>query len=137
MPANPRPNAIGVGIDVERVDRFRREMPSSTLFFSRVFTTGEREYCTSKADPSVHFAGIYAAKEAAYKAASGLAKGKLSMTKFEVVHSRNGAPKIRYNGNRGIPGRVVVKVSISHTTEEAAAIALALLSGARTAPGHE
>jgi holo-[acyl-carrier protein] synthase len=128
---------MSVGIDVERVDRFRREMVSSSLFISRAFTKSEREYCMSKADPCIHFAGIFAAKEAAYKAASGLAKGKLSIMQFEVVHGRNGVPRIRYTGTESEPKRIVIKISVSHTTEEAAAVALALLPSVRPHPGHE
>jgi len=94
MPANPGLNAMGIGIDVERVVRFKRKMGSSRLFFSRTFTKGEREYCMSKADPYIHFAGVFAAKEAAYKAANELTRGRLSVTKFEVTHGRNGAPRI-------------------------------------------
>jgi len=136
MPAKQPLSTMGVGIDVERVVRFRKIARTSRLFFSRTLTDAEREYCMSKADPYPHFAGFFAAKEAAYKAAGGLSKARLSMTKFEVVHGRDGAPRIKYNGTEPEP-KLVVKISISHTTEEAAAIALALIPGALIAPGHE
>jgi len=120
---------VQIGVDIERVERFRTELRSSSHFFSRAFTPGEVEYCMSKADPSIHFAGTFAAKEAANKAVCALTTKKVPITSFEVAHRRNGVPVVRYTGKNAETRKIEIRISVSHTTEDAVAIALAELHG--------
>jgi phosphopantetheine--protein transferase-like protein len=115
----------GIGVDVESVVKFRKALHTSKGFFPRTFSKREIEYCMSKDDPAVHFAGMFAAKEAAYKAANNLLTGKVDITRFEISHDDRGMPivKCNYEGNR--QNLLEMKVSISHTLEFAVALAFA------------
>jgi phosphopantetheine--protein transferase-like protein len=120
---------MGIGIDIVSVGRFRREEGSPNRFLSRTFTRREVAYCKSKADPPVHFAGTFAAKEAAFKAVRVLHKGRLDITDFEVSHRSDGLPEVTYVGADAALGNVVVSVSVSHSKEDAVAVALSFMRG--------
>jgi holo-[acyl-carrier protein] synthase len=116
----------GIGIDIESVDRFRKEVHSSGRLLSTAFSKREQRYCLSKADPAVHFAGTFAAKEAALKALSGLGIGRFVIMGFEVRHDRSGRPSLGYLGRNASALRdVEIKISISHTAADAVAMAVA------------
>ena len=58
-----------VGVDLIEIDRVRRALERhGERFKSRCFTEAERAYCDSKPNPSQHYAGRFAAKEAIGKA---------------------------------------------------------------------
>jgi phosphopantetheine--protein transferase-like protein len=118
---------LGIGIDIESVDRFRKELRSSSRLISKVFTEGEIAYCMAKADPPVHFAGCFAAKEAAFKAFNSLHAGRFVITDFEVLHGRDGAPRIKRTASKAWGKSVDVEVSVSHTALTAVAAALAIV----------
>jgi phosphopantetheine--protein transferase-like protein len=118
---------LGIGIDVERVDRFRNEMQASSRFLSSAFTERERAYCMAKADPSIHFAGTFAVKEAAFKALNGLHLGRMVITDFEVSHGGDGAPRVKHTGAKAERREVDIKVSVSHTADIAVAVVVAVL----------
>jgi phosphopantetheine--protein transferase-like protein len=114
-----------VGIDIERVDRFGKR-DSSQRFFSRNFTRKEIAYCMSKATPSHHFAGTFAAKEAVLKAVDGLTARRLGASSFEISHRENGVPIVTYSGSQPEIEGIEIRVSISHTAEYAVAVAIAM-----------
>ena len=105
----------GAGIDLIEVARFRG-LTRDDAFLLRTFTIHELEYCFSYADPAPHLAGHFAAKEAAWKS---LQTTEYPFTELEVRHSDVGAPYIERNGER-----LPVHVSISHTADIAAAVAV-------------
>jgi holo-[acyl-carrier protein] synthase len=119
---------IQIGIDIERVERFKKEPRSSSNFFSRIFTPRELEYCMSKSNPAIHLAGTFAAKEAAFKAVRSFYSGRISIIDFEISHTRDGAPRLRYAGPEDGMKTISINLSVSHTTESAVAVALALIS---------
>lgn len=97
-------------------------------FMRRVFTDGEIEYCTRRRFPASHFAGRWAAKEAAMKAlGTGHARGVL-WRDIEVVR-RGGPPQLQLHGAAARhAARLGVKraiVSITHC--ETLAIAQVML----------
>ncbi|MBN2035823.1 MAG: holo-ACP synthase [Chitinispirillaceae bacterium] len=60
---------IGIGTDIASIARMRSMIKRyGCRFLERVFTRSEIAYCTRMADPAVHFAARWAAKEAFYKA---------------------------------------------------------------------
>lgn len=60
---------LSIGNDIVEVGRIADLMARrGSRFIERCFTPAEIEYCRSKAEPAVHFAGRWAAKEAVYKA---------------------------------------------------------------------
>lgn len=111
-------NLIGVGIDIEEVGRFRKlPFKKNSEFYQKIFTDREIEYCLSKSDPAQSFAVRFCAKEAISKALSReFARAK----EIEILTDKKGAPWVKINGKK-----VTVKISLSHTTAYAAAIAIA------------
>jgi len=118
----------GIGIDIESVERFRNDVRTSSRLLSTAFSKREREYCLSKADPAVHFSGTFAAKEAVLKALSGLGIGSHVVMGFEVHHDRSGRPYVKYyvKNTRSLRG-VEIRIAISHTTDNAVAVAIAII----------
>ena len=59
---------IGVGIDLVEINRFK-ERPYSTnqLFYTKIFSKDEINYCLKFSDSYRHFAGKFALKEALMK----------------------------------------------------------------------
>jgi holo-[acyl-carrier protein] synthase len=113
----------GVGIDIVEVARIERALNRfGQRFLQRVFTPGERDYCSRKAHPSQSLAARFAAKEAVLKAmGTGLSAG-ISWTDVEVVNSQSGKPEVRLSPAllRKI-GNKKILLSISHTKELAIA----------------
>lgn len=113
--------ACSVGIDLEEVLRWE-----GALRLDALFTPAEREYCEAKARPARHYAGLWCAKEAAFKALSG--QVRVNLRELEVIHLPDGAPCIQFL--RPVPAGVAERLSISvtHTPTLAAAVAIYLHS---------
>jgi holo-[acyl-carrier protein] synthase len=92
------PNIIGMGLDATEIDRIADMIGRyGDRFLRRIFTDGEIAYCTRRRVSSVHFAGRFAAKEAAMKAlGTGHSQGVL-WRDIEVVR-RGGPPQLRLHG---------------------------------------
>lgn len=94
-----------VGIDVESVHRFEAANP-------RLFTDAERDHCQGRAES---LAGVWCVKEAVVKA---LARWRaVSVREVEVTYDGE-RPVVHIEGFE-------IEVSISHTGEHAAAVAIA------------
>jgi len=106
---------------------------SGERFKHRVFTEGEIRYCEGKADPALHFAARFAAKEAASKAlGTGFSEG-IGWQEIETVNQGNGAPTIvlhRKAAERAeTMGVGVMMVTLTHTADMAAASVVAVAKG--------
>ena len=116
---------IGLGLDatdipriVATIDRF------GDRFLRRIFTPGEISYCTRRRQPAIHFAGRFAAKEAAMKAlGTGHSRGVL-WRDIEVVR-RGGPPQVQLHGGAGrrfaAMNGATSLLTITHTDELALA----------------
>ena len=111
-----------IGIDIENIERFKN---LNTHLIERVFTKNEIEYCKSHANPHIHFAGMWCAKEAVVKALNDLS---LAVSEIEILHKSSGAPYInitsklqQYFDAKNIKN---IHISISHTDTLATAIAM-------------
>ena len=111
-----------VGIDIEEIKRFKK---LTDHFIERIYTKNEIEYSLKKANPHIHFAGIWCAKEAVVKCLSGL---NLIVKKIEILHKENGQPFVKvtdeikkYFEKEKIKN---IHISISHTNKIATAIAI-------------
>lgn len=89
----------GVGIDLVRIERFRRFVQEKKHgLLERLFTAGEQGYALEKRDPSPHLAARFAAKEAYLKALGlGLREG-IGWHDMEVVNDALGCPSLRLSG---------------------------------------
>jgi holo-[acyl-carrier protein] synthase len=106
---------VGLGIDVVEIARIERAMQRPG-FVRRILTPREREFSVSPAQ----VAGRWAAKEAVYKSL-GL---ELGWQQVEIIPDEVGAPSVWIDSQNFDPGRLKVKVSITHERSYAAAIAL-------------
>ena len=93
-------------------------------FLDRVYTKVEQDYCQTKANPQIHYAGRFAAKEAVMKAimSSGFQK-PISFKSIEIRSGDNGEPIVNLN----LPCHGKCRVSISHTESHAIASAIYIL----------
>jgi holo-[acyl-carrier protein] synthase len=115
-----------VGVDLEEVIKFEEALKNNKQFFTRTFSKREIRYSNSKAGPARHFAGTFAAKESVVKAVGQLVGGPTNVTDFEIVRSRRGVPSVEWLSPKVRPKALEIRVSISHTTHYAVAVALAM-----------
>src|SRR5918998_2008605 len=92
-------NIIGIGMDATEIDRIESTIARyGERFLRRVFTDGEIAYATRRRNPAPHFAGRFAAKEAAMKAlGTGHSQGVL-WRDIEVVRAPGGPPQLQFHG---------------------------------------
>jgi holo-[acyl-carrier protein] synthase len=129
MTAGPIP--LRHGVDLVAIEEFRAVMARHASFEERVFTAGERAYCLAQADPAVHFAARFAAKEAVLKALGagiGAVGIDRALGEVEVVREA-GSPRVVLAGR---PARIArrlgcrgLALSLSHTREHALASVVA------------
>ncbi len=89
----------GIGIDVIQNERIRDSIQRfGSRFLNRIYTEGEIEYCNKCANPEVHYAARFAAKEAAFKAlGTGWASG-VKWKDVEVKRLPSGKPELHLHG---------------------------------------
>jgi len=92
---------IGLGLDATDIPRIADTIERyGERFLRRIFTDGEMTYCMRRRVPAVHFAGRFAAKEAAMKAlGTGHSRGVL-WRDVEVVR-HGGPPQLQLHGGAG------------------------------------
>ena len=91
-------NILGLGLDATDIDRIADTIERyGERFVRRIFTDGEVAYCVRRKVPAIHFAGRFAAKEAAMKAlGTGHSHGVL-WRDVEVVR-HGGPPQLQLHG---------------------------------------
>ncbi len=115
----------GIGLDLVDVARLGRilESPAAERFLARVYTEGERAYCSPRRDRALHLAARFAAKEAASKAL-GVPAG-IRFLDVEVVRE-GAAPGLALRGVAAEAARAAgvsrVHLSLSHDGGVAAAV---------------
>jgi holo-[acyl-carrier protein] synthase len=92
---------IGLGLDATDIPRVTATLERfGERFVRRIFTRGEIAYCSRRRVPAIHFAGRFAAKEAAMKAlGTGRSHGVL-WRDIEVVR-HGGPPQLQFHGGAG------------------------------------
>ena len=119
---------IHQGLDLVELSKFKEVLQRNSEFVHDIFTEQERAYCESMKDPTLHFAGRFAAKESYAKAlGTGFSGGGIDhlFQEIEVTSSPSGRPEISV---RGWAAKMAKKrkirqssVSISHTAHYAVA----------------
>ena len=108
---------ITCGTDIIEIERIKENIENiGEKFLKRVFTDKEIEYCESKkVQKYQHYAGRFAAKEAAFKAISKILKDKYSVCwkDFEVINNEQGRPYLTLY-NVDTTKIESIDVSISH-----------------------
>ena len=110
---------IGIGIDTIQNDRIRESIKRfGARFLNRIYTETELQYCNGCADPAIHFAARFAAKEAAFKAlGTGWAAG-VKWKDVEVQRLASGKPELFLYGEAleraTAMGATKLHVSLTH-----------------------
>ena len=121
---------VGLGVDLVEIDRMRAILKRTRRFRERIFTPLEIEYCEGHADPAIHFAARFAAKEAAVKAlGTGFADG-IGYADVEVTNNAKGRPVLMLHRKAAEKaeemGVTDTPLSISHTDNDAVACVIAI-----------
>ena len=107
---------IGIGTDIESIDRFK-DIDDS--FLNKIFTKNEIDYCFSKKNAAPHLAARYAGKEAVVKALNSMDEVNIDYKGIEILNNEKGVPVVKLN-NKNI-GDFQVKISLSHCEDKALA----------------
>ena len=124
-------NIIGLGIDATDIDRIADAIERyGDRFLRRLFTEGEVRYCTRRRVPAIHFAGRFAAKEAAMKALGTGHSQEVLWRDVEVVRG-GGPPQLQFHGGAARRFAAIGAHSslLTITHSEALALAQVLLLG--------
>ena len=116
-------NNLGIGVDIENIDRFTGpDRTQDSSFLNKIFTRNELEYCFSKKISAQHLAVRYCAKEAVVKALASLNRTNLNYRDIEIVNKKSGIPEVRIEK----PGfdDLQIKLSLSHCADKAIAFAV-------------
>jgi holo-[acyl-carrier protein] synthase len=120
---------LGVGIDIIEVARIRSSYERfGERFVNRILLANEIAYCLSHKVPAPFLAARFAAKEAISKAFGTGIGAQLGWQDMEVGRKESGEPfVILHGGGKKLleerKARVVL-ISLSHTQEHAAAVAI-------------
>lgn len=109
--------SVSCGIDIIEIDRVKECIESvGERFIEKIFTDKEIQYCESrKGQKYQHYAGRFAAKEAAFKAISKILDNKYSVSwkDFEIIDDEQGRPYLNLY-NIDTEDIDCIDVSISH-----------------------
>ena len=118
-----------IGIDILRLGRLRPlDGQWDDPFFRRTFTASEQQHCQAQPQPLMAYAGMFAAKEAVFKALA-LPPDQVRLQHIEVSHGENGEPLVTLlpplDSMAAEKGITHIALSISYETDMAAAMAIA------------
>ena len=118
---------LGIGTDIIEVSRIRQALERyGERFVRRLFTVAEMEYCSARKNAALHYAGRFAAKEAAFKAIGRGWGGDVSWKDVEITNLPSGKPQITFHGKalELVTEKMMVRafVTISHIEEHATAV---------------
>ncbi|KAF2761297.1 3-oxoacyl-synthase [Pseudovirgaria hyperparasitica] len=116
-----------IGVDVESIDAIPIE---NETFVTRNFTPSEQAYCRKAPSTRASFAGRWSAKEAVFKSLGVEGKGAgAPLAEIEITNDDKGAPVVTLHGAASAAAKKAgvksVSVSISHSDQQAIAIAVA------------
>lgn len=123
---------VSVGVDVVDIDRMRTILGRQPRFAERVFTSAERSYCDTAADPSERYAARFAAKEAGLKAL-GVGLGGAAFVDLAVDKRASGEPLLVVTGRAADRARRLGigswLLTLSHSDTVACAVVVGLAHG--------
>ena len=122
--------AVGLGVDIVEIERMRKILKRSPAFARKVFSAEECRYCDATAQPAVHYATRFAAKEAVVKArGTGFTRG-IGVRDIEVRRNAKGRPYVVLSGRgkevAAEQGVRELPLSLSFTHTDAVACAMAI-----------
>ncbi|MGE0703303.1 MAG: holo-ACP synthase [Vicinamibacterales bacterium] len=127
------PDIIGLGLDSTDIHRVEAVIVRwGYRFVARVFTDAEIAYCERRQRPAIHFAGRFAAKEAAMKALGTGFSNEVWWKDVEVVRA-DGPPQLALHGGarRRFESMGGASSLLTITHSETLALAQVILLGRR------
>lgn len=116
---------LGLGIDIVEVARIEKALTPGDALARRVFTEPELAYCMQRKNRYQHFAGRFAAKEAALKALGTGWQDGIRWQDVEIVAGEKGKPQLNLYGRAlaafEAAGARRACVTITHASEYAVA----------------
>jgi len=117
---------ISIGVDIVSIDRIKNDIDEK--FLKRVYSNDETVYCNSKENPSNHFAGRLAGKEAVCKALKITWVTGINWKDIEIINN-NDIPEVILHGEaKKVAEEKKIKnilISISHEKDYAIAFVIA------------
>ncbi|MCY3775307.1 MAG: holo-ACP synthase [Candidatus Aminicenantes bacterium] len=89
---------VGIGLDIVEVERIAKALRGSKSITERVFTPEEIRYCSQRKNKYQHFAGRFAAKEAALKALGTGWQAGIRWRDVETTAGPMGEPQLTLYG---------------------------------------
>jgi holo-[acyl-carrier protein] synthase len=118
----------GLGIDMIEVNRVAISINKEAGFRELVFSKKEIDYCETKADKFVHYAGRFAAKEAFFKALGTGWAEDTAFNEVEITNDASGKPELSLLGATGkllvAQGIIRISLSLSHLKTIAYAVVI-------------
>jgi len=112
---------IGIGTDIEDIERFRLTNKDHKTLLAKIFTEKELEYCFSKKPAAPHLAARYTGKEAIIKALNSISIGKnLQFNEIEIYNNEIGVPIVNINKFKNLE----IYLSLSHCKDKAIAFVI-------------
>jgi holo-[acyl-carrier protein] synthase len=115
----------GIGLDLLEIARLERALERHPGLAQRVFRDGELTYAAARARPGMHLAARFCAKEAVGKA---LGMDAWELRDVEVISPvGGGVPEVALHGPVARRARELggaVRISLTHTDEQAGAVAI-------------
>jgi holo-[acyl-carrier protein] synthase len=108
---------LGVGVDIEDVDRFKLDRNKDNAFLKRIFTKNELDYCYARKSCHQHLAARFAGKEAIIKALNNIQKKSIQHNMIEIMNNSSGVPEAH-------AGKYRIRLSLSHDSTKAIAFAI-------------
>lgn len=118
----PNGYQVGIGVDIERIKRFRLNQYRHKTFLEKIYTRAELTYCFSKKNFAAHLASRFAGKEAVYKAISNIKVQPILYRAIEINRKKSGVPEVKFLSKS--LDDVKVLLSLSHSPTDAAAFAV-------------
>jgi len=121
---------VGVGLDLVEIQRVKRILDrQGDAFIDRILSDEESRDRIPNHDGPAHLAGLFAAKEAVMKA-MGTGMAGASFREIRIRHQDSGQPFVELLGETRrraeSMGIGAWQLSITHTRQTAAAVAIAL-----------
>lgn len=111
----------GIGLDIIPIINFVQLLKKDSKSWKIYFTEKELAYCLGKSHPEIHLAARFAGKEAVIKAFTTFGF-TLRFNEIEISRKGQKPPEVNILNKKIINYNVII--SLSHTTEIAAAVAL-------------
>jgi holo-[acyl-carrier protein] synthase len=122
---DPTARPGGIGLDLLEIARLERALQRHPGLAQRVFRDGELAYAATRSRPARHLAARFCAKEAVGKA---LGMEAWELRDVEVVSPvGGGVPALALHGTVARRARELggaVRISLTHTDEQAGAVAI-------------